>query len=60
MANKSITKYFIYKEIPIKLAVPAFDRIQQAHTQLNANDASVLTPLGGGQHGYLLLTLTND
>jgi hypothetical protein len=60
MADKNITKYFIYKEIPIKPGIPTFDRIQQVHTKLNANAASVLTTLGGGQHVHLFLTLTND
>ena len=51
----------LHKEkIFLEPGILTFDIIQQIYNILNVNTASVPTSLGGGKHGCLMLTLTNE
>ena len=53
------SSYFKYKTpIPIR-GVPTYNDLKQLKLELQANASSVETDLGGGNHGYLGLVLTD-
>ena len=53
----SIKENFPEDPIPTINGEPTFESIATAHRVLNSNAASVQTLLGGGNHGYLGLTV---
>ena len=62
MANKGLSVDTILDSFPIKditkhSGEPTFQAIREAHNQLKANAASILSDIGGGQFGLLGLTI---
>ena len=54
------SSYFKYKTpTPIR-GVPTHKALRRLKTELQANVSSIETDLGGGDHGYLGLVLTNE
>jgi len=53
------SSYFKYKTpTPIR-GLPTYNALKRLKTELQANASSVETDLGGGNHGYLGLVLTD-
>ena len=54
-----VTTYFPHKVPTLIRGVPTYKDVKRVKTELRANASSVDTELGGGDHGYLGLVLTN-
>ena len=54
-----VTTYFPHKVPTLIRGVPNYENIKRVKTELRANASSVDTELGGGDHGYLGLVLSN-
>ena len=57
-ALDSIIANFPHPELATIPGEPTFQLIAEAHQQLNANEASVHSNIGGGAFGHLGLTLS--
>ena len=57
---EGIIEGFPHPIIPKHTGYPTYESIADTHLKLNANAASVYSELGGGQHGLLYLTLSNE
>eukprot|EP00957_Ditylum_brightwellii_P013795 1039619-Ditylum_brightwellii.AAC.1 len=55
--NIAVMEHFLVKEIQKQTGMPTWERIRATRIHLNANAASVLSDLGGEQHGHLGLTI---
>mmetsp|Transcript_8668 Transcript_8668/g.12594 ORF Transcript_8668/g.12594 Transcript_8668/m.12594 type:complete len:137 (+) Transcript_8668:104-514(+) len=55
---EQIQASFLHQTLHRQSGRPTFADIHAAHKQLNANAAAIPSPLGGGAHGLLCLTLS--
>ena len=54
-----VTVYFPHKTPTLVLGEPTYNDIKRIKTELRADASSVESDLGGGDHGYLFLTLSD-
>eukprot|EP00957_Ditylum_brightwellii_P130084 9921844-Ditylum_brightwellii.AAC.1 len=57
LSNTAVMEHFPVKNILKQAGMPTWDSIWAIHFNVNANEASVPSDLGGGAHGHLRLTI---